>query len=63
MCSNWHKRDGVQVDHIEECGQLRKYDDLPGFVSRLFCETSGLQVLCKDCHGKIKHKKPEKSAD
>lgn len=40
----------VQVDHIEPCGTLKKYDDLPAFVEKMFCEVEGFQVLCKSCH-------------
>jgi 5-methylcytosine-specific restriction endonuclease McrA len=29
---------------------LKCYDDLPSFVSNLFCEADNLQVLCKSCH-------------
>ena len=40
----------VTVDHIKPCGSLRSVDDLPVFVSNLFCELDNLQVLCKKCH-------------
>ena len=40
----------VEVDHRVPCGSLKRYDDLPGFVERMFCEVQGFQVLCKDCH-------------
>lgn len=43
----------VQIDHIIPCGTLKSYDDLPGFVERLFCEVEGFQVLCKPCHQEI----------
>ncbi len=46
----------TEVDHIVPCGGLKKYEDLPGFVERMFCEADGFQVLCKPCH-KIKTKK------
>lgn len=49
-CSNWFSRKEVQVDHIEPCGSLRTFEDIGGFVERLFCETSGLRVLCNACH-------------
>jgi len=49
-CKKWHKGKDVQVDHINPCGSLRTYKDLPAFVERLFCEVDGLQVLCKSCH-------------
>jgi hypothetical protein len=40
----------VEVDHIEGAGSLKTFDDLPGFVERMFCEVDGFQVLCKPCH-------------
>lgn len=47
----------IEVDHIVEAGSLRCADDLPEFVSRLFCEVDGLQVLCKKCHQNKTHNK------
>lgn len=49
-CNGWFPAKAVEVDHIEPAGSLRTYDDLPGFVRRLFCEVDGLQILCKECH-------------
>jgi hypothetical protein len=49
-CGDWFPRKKVQVDHIEPCGSLRSFDDVGGFVERLFCETSELRVLCAVCH-------------
>lgn len=51
-CEGWYSRKNVEVNHIEPCGTLTKADDLPGYVSRLFCEVDGLEVLCKRCHAK-----------
>ena len=42
----------VQVDHIKPAGSLNNAKDLPGFVTRLFCEEDNLQILCSDCHKK-----------
>lgn len=50
QCGELYDNKDVQVDHITPCGTLRAYDDLPGFVQRLFCEADGLQVLCTGCH-------------
>lgn len=49
-CHDWFKGSQVQVDHIHPAGSLKTYDDLPAFVSKLFCEADNLQVLCKACH-------------
>jgi len=49
-CGHWFAGKEVEVDHVEPVGSLKDYDDLPGFVRRLFCETDGLRVLCGKCH-------------
>lgn len=49
-CKAWHARADVEVDHEPAVGSLRSFDDLPGFVERLFCEVDGLCVLCNACH-------------
>ena len=49
-CKLWHQQKNVSVDHIIPCGSLKSYEDLPGFVQRLFVGVAGLQVLCKKCH-------------
>jgi len=40
----------VEVDHIEPAGSLKCADDLPQFVTRMFVEVEGFQLLCKPCH-------------
>lgn len=49
-CDGWFGSSQVEVDHIVPAGSLKCYDDLPGFVERMFCEADGFQVLCKECH-------------
>ena len=50
-CKKWFMDKEISVDHIVPAGSLKTYDDLPGFVERLFCEEDNLQILCKDkCH-------------
>lgn len=51
-CDGWFGTKEVEVDHIEPAGSLRKYEDLPRFVERMFCEVDGFQILCKECHQK-----------
>lgn len=53
LCSKWHKRTNVEVDHIIPAGKLSCYADLPGFVERLFTSLDKLRVLCKPCHKDI----------
>jgi 5-methylcytosine-specific restriction endonuclease McrA len=52
VCKNWFIERKINVDHIVPAGSLNSSKDLPGFVDRLFCEVTGLQVLCEKCHDK-----------
>lgn len=55
MCKEWYLQRLVAVDHIIPAGSLKGPEDLPGFVTRLFCEEQHLQILCHECHkGKTK---------
>jgi len=58
-CKGWFKTKEVNVDHIKPAGTLRTFDDLPEFVSTLFCSSDNLQVLCTQCHD-IKSKEERK---
>lgn len=49
-CGKYYSDKMVQVDHIIPAGSLNCFEDLPGFVQRLFCEENNLQVLCTACH-------------
>lgn len=46
----------VAVHHKIDCGSLSTFEDLPGFVKRLFCDSKDLILICDDCHTK-KHLK------
>jgi len=50
LCTFWYKGKDIEVDHIKPAGSLNTYNDLPSFVSNLFCELENLQVVCKKCH-------------
>ncbi len=51
QCNDWFKRKEVQIDHIVECGSLKGFDDIQGFIERLTIENvDGFQILCKGCH-------------
>jgi hypothetical protein len=56
-CKQWLPEKETELDHIEACGSLKEYSDLPGFVERLFVEKDGYQVLCKKCHNNKTHSK------
>lgn len=50
-CKCWYQRKLVEINHIVPCGTLKSYDDVSGFLERLFCEdVKGYTVLCKECH-------------
>jgi len=49
-CGGWFPKKEVEVDHIVPAGSLRSFDEIAGFVERLFCELDGLAVLCERCH-------------
>ena len=57
-CKKWRKRTDVEIDHIEECGSLKTYDDVIPFLKRLTKEEpSAYQILCKNTCHKQKTKK------
>jgi hypothetical protein len=46
----------IQIDHIEQAGNLKS----EGFIERMFCPSSGLQGLCIKCHA-VKTKEEAKN--
>lgn len=50
VCNKEYKDKDVQIDHVEPCGSLKSFADLPLFCERLFCEKEGYRILCTDCH-------------
>jgi 5-methylcytosine-specific restriction endonuclease McrA len=41
----------IAVDHVHPVIEITGFKDWDTFIERLFCEVSGLQILCKDpCH-------------
>lgn len=54
ICKEYFSEKEIAIDHIVEAGSLKDYNDLPGFVERLFCEVDGFQCLCnKRKDGKV----------
>lgn len=51
-CGKWFPEKKINIDHIVPAGSLNSFEDLPGFVERLFCEVDNLQCLCETCHDK-----------
>jgi 5-methylcytosine-specific restriction endonuclease McrA len=50
LCGEVVGKSKAEVDHINPAGSLRSYEDLPGFVERLFCGFDNFQILCPPCH-------------
>lgn len=61
LCNQYFPAKDVEVDHIVPAGKLSSYEDLPGFVERLFCSKDGLRVVCKPCHKSVTNKERTKS--
>lgn len=49
-CGVLESAKNVAVDHRIDCGKLASWEDVQGFMARLFCEKDGLDVLCHQCH-------------
>lgn len=50
MCQQLFESKMVAVDHKIPAGSMTCKEDVGDFVERLFCQPSGLQVLCHECH-------------
>lgn len=59
-CGKYYKAKQVSVDHIIPCGALNSFEDVAGFMERLFVGPEGMQVLCSECHGEKTRKEREK---
>lgn len=49
-CGVLESAKNVAVDHRVDCGKLASWEDVQGFMARLFCGDDGLDVLCHSCH-------------
>lgn len=60
-CARLFTAKGVEVDHIEPVVDPKTgFTTWDNYISRLFCSTDNLQVLCKPCH-KLKTLSEKKS--
>lgn len=53
QCSSCSKIVGpkeIKIDHIEPVVPLQGFTTWDDFINRLFCDETGLQAICKDCH-------------
>ena len=46
-CKNVFRRKEIEVDHRIAVGKFVSFDL---FIERLFCDSSGLDVVCRGCH-------------
>lgn len=50
-CLEPKRRKAIQVDHIEPVVEpTAGLVDIETYIKRLFCKSTGLQILCKPCH-------------
>jgi len=49
-CGNMFKLVDVQVDHISPVVSVEGFVDWNEYISRMYCEADGFQVLCSTCH-------------
>jgi 5-methylcytosine-specific restriction endonuclease McrA len=49
-CKNTFTSKDVEVNHIEPVVPISGFDSWDNIIERLFCEESGLEVVCKPCH-------------
>ena len=50
MCGENFSLSKLTVDHIIPAGSLREAKDLEGFITKMACSFSNMQLLCKKCH-------------
>jgi len=62
VCKTERQGKEIEVDHITPAGSLKCYNDLPGFVERLFCSEDDLRVVCKLCHREITAKEKKNAS-
>ncbi len=53
-CTLYFKDKEIEVHHKKDVGTLKCFEDLPGFIERLFCGMEGYEILCKECHKQMK---------
>lgn len=52
-CKQWTPQPKIEKDHRVPVGSLKCYEDLPGFVERLFVSEDGYRKICISCHQRI----------
>lgn len=50
-CGLWFEKDQIEVDHRQPVFAVTGWDGFDASIHRLFCDHSGLQILCQaTCH-------------
>ena len=50
-CKQWFSGNSLQVDHVEQVGSFKSYDQAAIFIYKLLAPMSNMQLLCSDkCH-------------
>lgn len=52
MCNQMHRAKDVQVDHIVPVISEKGFTSWDDFISRLFVQEDGMQLICSECHDK-----------
>lgn len=48
-CKEWFPRKEIEVDHVQQAGSLKSFDDIVPFIKKLAIENvDGFQLLCKN---------------
>lgn len=63
VCHEDFPQKEVEVNHITPVVPTSGFDSWDGVVERLFCETDGLEVVCKPCHRSITNKENKERYD
>ena len=51
ICDEIFSRKQVSADHIQPVVDLKKgWESFDIFLTRLFCDADGFQIICNDCH-------------
>lgn len=50
VCANIFHRKEIQLDHKIPVVGLEGFAGFDDYISRLFCEEDGFQVICETCH-------------
>lgn len=50
-CKDWFPASATEIDHIQQVGRLKSYEDVPDFLYKLLAMPDNMQILCRDkCH-------------